>query len=290
MSLNKMNITTKLLSSVLIAAFSIIALSKLSISHAAGFGDLTITPTRVIFEERDRIHQVSLINRGNKPATYRISFTEMRMDEHGNFTEIKEPGENELFSSRYIRYSPRQVTLEPDIGQTIRLMVRKPENLPAGEYRSHLLMHATPDDAGMDIQNNNKKDSIKINLTPIFRLTIPIIIRHGEMDAEFTFTNTLFMHDESSPTKKPRISTILNRSGQRSIYGDITISYQSNITNQEVIIGKIKDFVVYTPNKTRELAYDLSIPEGTILSNGKIKIAFSNGEDNILAETAINLP
>ena len=46
------------------------------------------------------------------------------------------PGEH--FADGMLSWSPRQITLQPGTAQVVRLMVRKPEGLAEGEYRSHL--------------------------------------------------------------------------------------------------------------------------------------------------------
>ena len=69
-----------------------------ALTHAQpGAGDLLVTPTRVVFEGRQRTAQITLVNRGAAAATYRIAFTNLRMNEEGGTKEIEtsgaEPGE-----------------------------------------------------------------------------------------------------------------------------------------------------------------------------------------------------
>ena len=95
-----------------------------------------------------RTAQVDLINNGSEPATYRISLVNQRMGEDGQFLPVDTPLAGELFANDMVQFSPRQVTLQPGTSQTVRVMVRKPAGLAAGEYRSHLHFEKMPEPRG----------------------------------------------------------------------------------------------------------------------------------------------
>jgi hypothetical protein len=130
----------------LLVAAGVGVLAAGAASAQGGPGDLLVAPTRVVLEGRQRTAEVTLVNTGSATATYRISFVNLRMNEQGGTTEIEassaRPGEQ--FAEPLVRYSPRQVTLEPQVAQTVRMQLRLPSDLPPGEYRSHLLFRAIP--------------------------------------------------------------------------------------------------------------------------------------------------
>ena len=125
----------------------LIAISFL-LGTAPAFAELMLYPTRIVIEGNQRSAQIQLINNGTESRTYRIGLVNRRMNETGSFIDINEPLPGELFADDMLRFSPRQVTLAPGTGQTVRVMVRKPSNLPAGEYRSHLLFSQQPETSG----------------------------------------------------------------------------------------------------------------------------------------------
>lgn len=100
--------------------------------------DLMLFPTRIVLEKNQRAAQVELINQGRSPETYRINLVNRRMSETGEFIPVGTPGPGEQFADPLLRYSPRQVTIAPGGSQTVRILLRKPAELAAGEYRSHL--------------------------------------------------------------------------------------------------------------------------------------------------------
>ena len=260
---------------ILSALVFCLALPSATLFAQTGAGDLTVTPTRAVFEGRDRSTQISLINRGTATATYRVSFIQMRMAEDGQFEEITEPGPGEHFADALIRYSPRQVTLEPGVAQTVRLMLRKPADLAPGEYRSHMIFHAVPDaDAGTSIENVELEgEEFDIRLTPIYRISIPVIVRHGELTAEAELGDVgLVTRDGESP---PGLALRLHRRGERSIYGDVDVTWIPDGGDPEVVVGQIKGLAVYSPNASRSLVLPLRPPAGVELENGRLKVTFS---------------
>ena len=113
-------------------------------SWKPAYGQFGITPHRLVFEGRTRRAEAIVMNNSPNPVTYRIFFKNMRMNEDGKLEEIKEAGPGDRFANKYIRYSPRQITIPASSSQTVRLSVRKPRDLEPGEYLSRLVFAALP--------------------------------------------------------------------------------------------------------------------------------------------------
>ncbi len=96
---------------------------------AQGFGDLVVTPTRLVLDGRQTSEQVMLSNRGAETATFRVSLTLMTMDEDGNLRETDTPPAGLDSAAEMVRFAPRQVVLSPGASQAVRLTVRKPADL-----------------------------------------------------------------------------------------------------------------------------------------------------------------
>lgn len=258
---------------------------------AQGSGDLIVAPTRVVFEGRDRSATLALANKGSGPATYRISVINMRMDENGQLTEIAEPDPGQNFADRLFRYSPRQVTLEPGASQAIRLLLRKPKDLPPGEYRSHLMMRAVPDDAGQSVESSaNPEGGISIRLIPVFGIAIPVIVRNGELEHAAAITDMRFV----PPKEANQLSSIrfnLQRTGDRSTFGDLTASI--NDGGSEVVLAQVMRLAVYTPNKNRIVEMPLRVPDGVSLAGKTINLTYKSTPEEgaiTLATSAVTLP
>ncbi len=104
---------------------------------------LQVLPTRVVLEGPKRSMTVTLINRGDQDGNYRMFFRNIRANDNGEFSEVKEAIEGELFADNMVRFSPRRITVPARSKQSIRVLLRKPPGLDTGEYRSHLMTLST---------------------------------------------------------------------------------------------------------------------------------------------------
>lgn len=239
-------------------------------ARAQGLGDLVVAPTRVVFEGRTRSGFISLLNNGTERGIFRITVVNMRMTENGQFERLEEsteklPGEN--FAEGMFRYAPRQVELAPGQSQTIRILLRKPKDLAAGEYRSHLLIQRLPKEgtAGRSIEATGADGGITINLVVVPGVALPVIVRHGELSAEASISNLSIT--EPAPGRKAVLFRI-NRSGNRSVFGDLTATYHAPGDTDGIVVARANKLAVYVPNPSRDVAMTLTLPEGTSLVRG----------------------
>lgn len=260
-------------------------------------GDLTVVPTRAEFNDRDRSKTVSLVNRGNETTTFRIEFTEMAMDEFGGVKEITEFEKGQFPASSLIKYSPRQVTIAPGESQTVRLLLRKPSDLEPGEYRSHLLMYGIPEDSAnsetLQVEKTLKDGEVGIQLNAIFRVAIPVIVRNGDLSSTFELSNVSVTGLDNNSESSPNLEFSLTRTGERSVYADIDVIYKSRTNPEEsFLLGKMRDYVVYVPNKVRTTQLPLEIPEDMEALDGTIEVQFyksENGKKEVLASTLLDV-
>ncbi len=252
-------------------------------------GNLLVTPTRVSFEGNKTREDLNISNIGKDTAVYVISFLKYRMNENGSFTELDRNDQSIQFADEYIRIFPRRVTLPPNESQTIRLQYRRPSDMKPGELRSHLYFRAEKETAplGMDEATN---DSVKmsVRITPIFGISIPVIVRHGDLLLNMNISDVnLNMNDVSTGT----LSMFLNREGNRSAYGNIKVVFQPT-HGKEVEIALANGVGVYTEIARRHFTFRIQLNEGVKLSNGKLIITYTTPfEDGnkLLARSEFNL-
>lgn len=240
---------------------------------AQGFGDLIVSPTRVQLEGRTRSATVTLTNKGSASALFRISLVTMAMDEHGGLKAVDQPEPGQLTAEQLVRYAPREVTIAPGATQTVRLTVRKPKDLPDGEYRSHMFFRAVPpEDTGRSVAGTAKESGIQIKLTPIFGITIPVIVRQGNLSVTAGMKD-LALKDAKEKGKKILAMT-LTRDGTESTYGDIQVQYLAAAGGNPVVVGEVTRLAVFTPNKMRLVEVPLTLPPGVTLGKGTLKVLY----------------
>jgi P pilus assembly chaperone PapD len=207
---------TRIVMGVTLVATLPVALS--SPAHAAG--DLLIAPTRVVLDGR-RGTEVILNNIGSEEATYRISLELRRMNDQGRLddVEVADANDKEKAALEVIRFAPRRVTLPPNQPQSIRIGLQPTETLPDGEYRAHMLFRAIPKTPAATDQQE-ETNSLKIQLIPIYGITIPVIVRKGNLQGTAALANLRLSKDEEGPT----LEFDMIRKGDRSVFGEIHVT------------------------------------------------------------------
>lgn len=248
----------------------------IAVNSVSAQGNLLITPKRVVFEGSKRSVDLNLANNGEDSATYAISLVQIRMREDGGFETITEPDPGQLFADKNIRYFPRSVTLGPNEAQVVKVQAVKLNGLAEGEYRSHFYFRAIPKTTPFGEESQViDTTTISVRLTPIFGITIPVIIRVGEYNANVSLSNLSF-HTINDTI--PSINLTLNRTGTMSVYGDLTadhISTQGKITR----VGAANGVAIYSPNSLRHFDFSLRNIPGIDYRSGTLRVIYSAPSD-----------
>jgi P pilus assembly chaperone PapD len=200
------------------AALTAAALSGFSTAAEAGVGDLLVAPTRLVLDGRKGTELV-LNNVGDEPATYRISVEFRRMTREGGLDEVTEPNAQEKAAADMIVYAPRRVTLAPHQPQSIRIAARAPQDLADGEYRVHLLFRAVPPPTPVAPASSEPVKGLRLRLIPIYGVTIPVIVRLGNLEAKAGIANVKLEKKDGNQA----VGLDLSRSGTRSTFGEVRV-------------------------------------------------------------------
>lgn len=184
----------------------------------AGVGDLLVAPTRLIING-GRSAEVILNNIGDEVATYRISAELRRMKPDGTLEDVADPTALEEAARDMLIYAPRRVTLAPREPQSIRIAARPARDLADGEYRVHLLFRAIPPAIPVAAQEGDPARGVSFKLTPVYGVTIPVIVRLGNLSVKAGISNVRLEKRDG----KPAIALELDRSGSRSTFGEVRV-------------------------------------------------------------------
>ena len=234
-------LTRKIAPAVLAAAL----LTGVPTPAGAGVGDLLVAPTRIILDGRKGT-EIVLNNIGDEPATYRISVEFRRMTPDGNLEDVTAPTPQDQAAADMIIYAPRRVTLPPNEPQSIRIAARPPQGLPDGEYRVHLLFRAVPPSNPVAVTPADQPKGLQFQLTPIYGVTIPVIVRLGNLQATAGISNVALNKSDGKST----IDLDLTRSGSRSTFGEVRV-LKAGVKDP---IAIQKGVAVYTEIATRHLS------------------------------------
>jgi len=266
--------------SIFAAAAVAAPLIALSSSAEAGIGDLLVAPTRIVLDGR-RGAEVVLNNIGDEPAVYRVSVEFRRMDKDGGLSEVSQPTAEDQKAADMIVYAPRRVTLAPHQPQAIRIAARPAQGLPDGEYRIHLLFRAIPPATPVvQAAASAPEKGLRFQLTPVYGVTIPVIVRLGNLQATAGIAN---VHLDKGEDGNSFVSLELSRSGTRSTFGEVRV-LKAGVKDP---IAIQKGVAVYTEVNSRKVLLPFSTAYKGPLA-GPVTVQYVETFDDgshVLAET-----
>lgn len=244
-------------------------------------GSVMIAPTRAVLTDKNRSKELTLINSSDEPQTFRISIVNMRLLPDGKMEEILSPDENAPFANALVRFSPRQITLEPHSNQAVRVQARIPAGLPEGEYRCVMKFSQVPNETITKPEIDTKE--ISISITALTAISIPVIVRHGNLSATAGI---------SCEAKKDMsaLNCKITREGTASIYGNLTAKYIP-LSGKGSVVALMNGLAVYVGLDRRDIALPIVLPPTVNLSTGKLEIVFTDSPSNkVLASANVSIP
>jgi len=231
----------------------------------AAQGDLLIAPTRIILDGR-RGGEVILSNIGDEEATYRVKLELRRMTPEGELEPVDEGAANvtEQAALEMIRYAPRRVILPPGEPQAIRISARPGAELPDGEYRVHMSFAALPKVRPVAAPGDDASaEGFSVRITPIYGITMPIIIRKGQLEVAGGLANPRLEESVDGPI----FAVDISRTGQASLYGDLLVYGRGS--DEPVFLAR--GLGVYPEIDSRHSSFVVS-PEQAAAMRGPVRV------------------
>ena len=246
-------------------------------SSQSAKADITITPTKVIFEEGDRFKEVTLVNTSNETKTYDMGWQFFRMvggsgTETGATLETIESSLTDFDLSQHMVFTPRRVTLLPGAKQKIRLALRRPAGVADGEYRAHLQFKALRDDTGPQGVSGDEEDgqaatssaAVKINVS----YTIPVIFRAGMSTISGKITDVSFSRNATNNRLEALVTVVRGDDP----YGVLGHMYIYDHTGK--VIGEVGNAHVYS--EVRDRTFKVPLIDESNLTGGDIRIVLEH--------------
>lgn len=234
---------------------------------------ISILPRKVVLEPRERSAEVTILNLYNEPSLYRVSFIHYRQRTDGTYEKLEGPINPAFDPDNIARVSPRQFQLPPNGRQKIRISLRKPADLPEGEYRFHLLAQRFPIDNGESPAPNGR---VSINTQMNLGVAIPIVVRHGEVSAKAQIASAQYVSPAQAASKTDSLLITVGREGNASTVGNL------NVYLGEERIGYIDNFNIFTEINQRTIEVPLTLDPR---NKGPLRIVYQNDDDQIFDES-----
>lgn len=164
------------------------------------------------------------------------------------------------------RYAPRRITLPPNQPQSVRISARPPVGIADGEYRVHMSFHAVPSTRAVEAPPPSTADGgFSIKLTPIYGITIPLILRKGQLTADATLSNPGVVREGNHVYLKLDLA----RTGNRSLYGELRVTVPS--AKEPVFL--VRGVAIYPEVGSRTLLLGLTDAQAAAL-HGPVQIEY----------------
>lgn len=126
-------------------------------------------------------------------------------------------------------------------------------------------------------------------LTALLGASILVIVRQCNTDASVALTRL----DLRRPADKaPVLALVIQRSGNQSVYGYLTISFTPH-KGSEQVITRANGVAIYIPNHLRRASITLAQLNGSRLTKGTLRVTYrEQAEDGgaLLAKRVLQLP
>lgn len=240
--------------------------------------DLNISPKRVVFDAGARSAVVYVFNQGDQEAAYSVSLVDRAMLPTGEIVDAADHPEVPVDSAaELVQFAPRRIVLGPRESQAIRVRVR-PAADGRPEHRTHLTVTAIPaDDVGFTVDQAAQAadDGLAIRIVALFSLSIPLIVREGDVDARLAL---------EAPVVEPSgagVTVDLARLGTHSTYGDLEVRAMRD--GREMVVGLVRGVAVYHETPRRRVLVPLS---QALVAGETLRVVYRDGDARPDVETA----
>jgi fimbrial chaperone protein len=239
--------------------------------------DLTITPWRVVFGPRDRSATIQLLNTTDHENTYRMGWLILKAMPDGAYRMVPATDESKKDPhgvQNMVIFSPRQVTIEGHGEQVIRLSLRRPADLPPGEYRAHLSLTRMAK-TETSVQDPNAK-SMELALNVNLGFSVPVIVRQGQdKDLKISLSNPGLVPLKNGGSA---LTIDINRvAGKFSSYGTVDVFWKPP-GKSEKKIGTLTNMALYPELKTRHVNVPLTTSDS--INGGSIHVVYEGKDES----------
>lgn len=270
-------------------------------SVLAATHQLSLNPVRTVFTDKKRAATVRITNPTNHALGYALSIISMRKNNEGKWIEVAEESEEETLIKNMIRFSPRRAVIPPGKRQLVKMMLRKPKDLPAGEYRAwlHLVPMAVVDDEEK-IATEKKPETSNIRMDVIVKSNFPIIIQNGNLISEVV-AESIKIQSYDNEKNSYLADIVIQKEGEASAFGNIEVQYYKKGANKGRRIGRASEIAVYLHESSKRLSVRLRNISEVELQSGHLEVSFHPmikdgnrkkypGKPSILRQFSLPLP
>ena len=256
-------------SSFIHLAGSVLLVAALLFSHLS-HADMLISPVRALLTQPGETTNFILRNPSDGPRTYRLEWIEQKQTPQGvgaRYAEGETPTHPQ--ASPHLRFTPRQVTVEPNSNQTVRINFRPDGDLAPGEYRSHLLFRVIPEvSEPVSRSTVGAGEGIQLTLDMQLSIAVPVVVRYQIAEAPQVKISQVTPIPATTADQTARLMVSLSHQGNSSSFGRVTVDLQHNAAAPVERIGLLENISIFPDVGQRQLEVvlrDRDFPPGSLI-------------------------
>ncbi|KZX00450.1 hypothetical protein JL49_11165 [Pseudoalteromonas luteoviolacea] len=232
---------------------------------------LMISPTRVVFDERQRTAKVFLINNSQEEKTYRLGWKEKYALPTGGYRDLTADEVGSWRLSQLIRMTPKQIHLAPGERQLVKLALRRKQGMAPGEYRSHLFFQALPTEKSVTSK------AIGINLNMILSYSIPVLYRKQTSVPKVNLSDVQIVESGSG---KQVIKLKMHRLGNASTFGKVQVYWKGGDEQSWQRVSVANNFAIYPEVESASVELNV-LTEQKMQNAGQLKVIYTGQQEYV---------
>ena len=136
-----------------------------------------------------------------------------------------------------------------------------------------------PEIDALDAPTFSGNDGLAIDLRAVFGVAIPLIMQKGDLSASVGIPSARV---EPLPDGRPAVALRIERSGNRSVRGDVSILADGTE------IATVANVAIYVPTPYRDLVVPITWPSKSSLTNHQIEVRFREPQERPGAVAAVS--
>lgn len=251
----------------------------LALSASMASASILVFPTRLALSDRTKAGYLSLRNTSNEKKTYRIATVYYKMGTDGSMSLVQE-GADELKDSAVglLRFSPREVTIEPGAEQVVRVMFYSRRPIEDGEYRAHLRFEPVEAVEVAKASAEAADGAVTMSIKSKVSVSIPVVFSRGRIEKKVALVQPEIIEFNE---KHRGFQVKLKNEGNGFLYGNFRAEFfeSSDAEKQKpLLVGEVKGISSYIPERlTRYPLYQFDDIKG---KTGTLRLSFLEPEDD----------
>ncbi|QEP42734.1 hypothetical protein D5085_06105 [Ectothiorhodospiraceae bacterium BW-2] len=216
--------------------------------------EMLVSPIRVDLDENSRVASVTINNTSDGSRTYLLDWVEKNMNSSGVYSTLRGDAKpNYNSAQRWLRVSPRRITVPANSNQSVRVQFQPSANMQPGEYRTHLLFKVQSDiSEPTSVSTMENAEGLQFQLNMQMSVSIPVVVNYRTPPPQVAISEIKTV-PQAVTERYNTLELQLERSGIAGSHGDIVVEMQRSRDTPIERIGFYENVAVFADMPSRSI-------------------------------------